>query len=93
MRTLNDILSNAADYQKYRLIKTSSRYGHDVENKLNKISKKPAVQMNDPTFSGKDSVSAITILQDFETAFDTCNVHNCTSMRLLSTTWPLPLKQ
>lgn len=90
---MNELLSNAVKYCRYRLSKTSARYDDDVANELNKRTKKTTVQIKDRTFSGRDPVSIIAFLQNFKTACDACNIHEGTDMRFSSSTCSVLSKQ
>lgn len=43
-------------------------YDDDVVHELHKIAKKIAMQMKNPTFSGKDPMSLIVFLQEYKSA-------------------------
>lgn len=75
IKHVNKLFADAVDYRNYRLIKKSTRYEDDVANKLNKMTKKTAVQMKDRTVSAKDPVSIIAFLQNFKAACNACNIH------------------
>lgn len=51
---VNELFADAVDYLNFRLIKKSSRYDKYSTNKLDKMTRKTAVQMKDRTFNRKD---------------------------------------
>lgn len=73
------MFTNAVNYQNYRLIKKCARYDDEFANKSKKKTKKTAVQMRDRTFSGKDAVWTVVLLQDLKAAREACKIHEGTA--------------
>lgn len=55
LKPVNELLTDAVDYQNYRIMKKSPWYNADETNDLNRMTKKTVVQMTDRTFNGSDS--------------------------------------
>lgn len=72
---LNDPFFKAFDYRTYQLNKNFARNDDNAANELHKMRKKTAVQMKDQIFSGEATLSAIALLQDFESVCGACNIH------------------
>lgn len=74
-KQVKDLLTDAVHSHQYRLINKSAWYNDDVAFKVDHITERVIVIMKDRSICGGEDLSFMTFLQDFETAYDTCNIH------------------
>lgn len=72
---VNHRFAAAVDNRNYLILKKSSRYDDHVAHEYQKMAKNIAVQMKDHTFSGNDAMSIVAFLQEFNSTFNACGIH------------------
>lgn len=73
--TLNTHYRKASDYLTYRLDKRTHGRRESANPKIAKLDERIEVQLNSNEFSGKDPISILSFLPDFQAAGNTNGIH------------------